>query len=189
MEQKTETIDTSHQEVREYDPKWAEMFEQEAERIRKLLGDKITRIEHIGSTSILGLASKPIIDIAIEIPSSEDAEFLIEPLATLGYQPSRDRHDKDVSTERHLLRKGMPTEYHLSICYGDKGSFLERQILFRDYLSEHDDDRDAYGALKKDLIRKDLTGKDEYIGSKTDFVMRILKKAGFENKWFDLSKY
>jgi len=184
MEQKTETIDTSHQEVREYDPKWAEMFEQEADRIKSLLGEKITRIEHIGSTSIQGLASKPIIDIAVEVPTSEEAESLIEPLTTLGYVSS-----KDISTERHFLKKGMPTQFHLSVCYGDKGSFLERQILFRDYIREHEQDRDAYATLKKDLLQKDPTGKNEYIGGKTDFVMRVLKKAGFENKWFDLSKY
>ncbi len=184
MEQKTETIDTSHQEVREYDPKWVEMFEQEADRIKSLLGDKITRVEHIGSTSIQGLASKSIIDIAIEVPTSEDAESLIEPLTTLGYISS-----KDVSTERHFLKKGMPTQFHLSVCYGDKGSFLERQILFRDYIREHEEERDAYAMLKKDLLQKDPTGKNGYIGGKTDFVMRVLKKAGFENKWFDLSKY
>lgn len=189
MEEKNEIIDTSHQEIREYDSKWAEMFEREAERIKELLGEKITKIEHIGSTSIPGLASKPIIDIAIEVPLSEDAESLVRPLSTLGYPPSRDGHDKDVSTERRLLRKGMPTEYHLSICYGDKGSFLERQILFRDYLREHNEDRDAYGALKKDLLKSDPSGKGDYLGSKTDFVMRILKKAGFENKWFDLGRY
>lgn len=44
MEQKTETIDISHQEIKEYDPKWVEMFEQEADRIKSLLGNKITRI-------------------------------------------------------------------------------------------------------------------------------------------------
>ncbi len=189
VEQKPESIDMSHQEVREYDPRWTEMYEQEADRIKRLLGNKISRIEHIGSTSIPGLASKPIIDMAIEIPFSEDSESLIEPLATLGYPPSRDGHDEDISMERHLLRKGMPTQFHLSICYKDKGSFLERQILFRDYLREHDEDRDAYSALKKDLIKKDPTGMNGYIGNKTDFVMHVLKKAGFENQWFDLSKY
>lgn len=189
MKRETEETDTSHQEVREYNFEWVEMFEKEAEKIRQLLGDKITRIEHIGSTSIPGLASKPIIDIAIEVPSLEDTESVIELLATLGYPANRDGHNKDISTERHLLRKGEPTEYHLSICYGDKGSFLERQILFRDYLREHNEDRDAYDTLKKELLQKDPTGKDGYIGGKTDFVMRILKKAGFENKWFDLSKY
>jgi GrpB-like predicted nucleotidyltransferase (UPF0157 family) len=66
---------------------------------------------------------------------------------------------------------------------------LERQILFRDYLRTHDDERDEYGKLKKDLILIDPTGKSTYIENKTDFVMRTLKRAGFQNKWFDLSKY
>ena len=189
MESNHEQIDLSHMEVREYDPKWAEMYQEEAQKIQGLLGDKITRIEHIGSTSIPGLASKPIIDMAIEVPSSEDADAVIETLESLGYPDSREGHNKDISTERHLLRKGNPTQFHLSVCYGDKGSFLERQILFRDYLREHDEDRDTYATLKKDLIEKDPAGKDEYIGGKTDFVMGILKKAGFENPWFDLSKY
>jgi GrpB-like predicted nucleotidyltransferase (UPF0157 family) len=189
MESYPEQIDISHTEVKEYDPQWPELYKKEAEDIKNLLGDKITRIEHIGSTSIPGLASKPIIDIAIEVPTSEDAEAIIESLQTLGYPDAQEGHNKDVSTERHLLRKGTPTQFHLSICYKDKGSFLERQILFRDYLREHDEDRDAYTALKRDLIQKDPTGKGEYIENKTDFVMRILKKAGFQNPWFDLSKY
>jgi GrpB-like predicted nucleotidyltransferase (UPF0157 family) len=189
MELRAETVDTSHQEIVEYNPQWAEMFKREAGRIKEILGDTITRIEHIGSTSIPGLASKPIIDIALEIPSSENAESLVAPLSALGYPPRREGYDEDVSTERYLLRKGVPTEYHLSICYADKGSFLERQILFRDYLREHDEDRDAYGALKKRLLKSDPTGTGDYIGHKTDFVMSILKKAGFQNKWFDLSKY
>ena len=86
-------------------------------------------------------------------------------------------------------KKGNPTQFHLSIAYGDRGSFLERQILFRDYLRAHDEDRDAYGKLKKELIAKDPSGKETYIADKTDFVMKILKKAGFQNNWFDLSKY
>lgn len=62
-------------------------------------------------------------------------------------------------------------------------------MLFRDYLRENEEERDAYGQLKKDLLKTDATGKGEYINNKTDFVMRVLKKAGFQNKWFDLSKY
>ena len=182
-------IDTSHTDIKEYDPKWVELYNQEAYKIKELLGDKIIRIEHIGSTSIPGLVSKPIIDIAIEVPSWKDADALIEPLATLGYPFDISEHGKHATPERHLLKKGTPTEFHLSICYADRGSFLERQILFRNYLREHDEDRDAYSALKKELIEKDPTGKGDYIGNKTDFIMRILKKAGFQNKWFDLSKY
>ena len=189
MELPEQQADVSHTEVRDYDPMWVEQYDQEARKIQGLLGDKIIRIEHIGSTSVPGLASKPIIDMAIEILSWEDADRLVEPLIGLGYLFNRTEHEKYATAERHLLKKGNPTQFHLSIAYGDKGSFLERQILFRDYLREHDDERDAYGALKKESLKKDSIGKGDYIGSKTDFIMRILKKAGFQNEGFDLSKY
>ena len=189
MEPTAEKPDLSHTEVQDYDPKWREMYKDEARRIKNLLGDKIISIEHIGSTSIPGLASKPIIDITITVPSWKDAQDLIEPLSTLGYPSEAPQIDESNAGERWLFRKGNPTQFHLSITYNDRGSFLERQILIRDYLREHDEDRDAYGKLKKELIAKDPSGKDTYIGDKTDFVMRTLKKAGFQNKWFDLSKY
>ncbi|OGI77538.1 hypothetical protein A3C57_01755 [Candidatus Nomurabacteria bacterium RIFCSPHIGHO2_02_FULL_33_12] len=192
MEIKIENIDTSHTEIRNYDPKWPEMYKEEAQKIKDLLGDKIVQIvqiEHIGSTSIPGLASKPIIDIAIVVPTPKDANDLIELLATLGYPFDLKTHELSGGAERHFFKKGDPTQFHLSIAYADKGSFLERQVLFRDYLRDHDEDRDTYSELKKDLLKKYPTGKDEYVDNKTDFVMRILKKAGFKNEWFDLSKY
>lgn len=189
MQPSTTQLDLSHSQIQEYNQTWADQYIKEAELITDLLADKITGIHHIGSTSIPGLASKPIIDIVITVPSWKDAQDLIEPLATLGY-PSESTHiDESNAGERWFMRKGNPTQFHLSIAYGDRGSFLERQILFRDYLRSHDGERDAYDQLKKELIAKDPTGKDTYVGDKTDFVMRILKKAGFQNEWFDLSKY
>lgn len=158
-----EKLDLSHTKMQDYDPKWKEMYDEEAQKIKNLLGDKITSIEHIGSTLIPGLASKPIIDIVITVPSWKDAENLIKPLSTLGYNSEATQIDESNAGERWFLRKGYPTQFHLSIAYNDRGSFLERQILFRDYLIEHDEDRDAYGTLKKELITKDPTGKNTYI--------------------------
>jgi GrpB-like predicted nucleotidyltransferase (UPF0157 family) len=189
MKTDMENLDTSHMELCRYDPKWAEMYNQESQKIRALLGDKITEIEHIGSTSIPGLASKPIIDVAVVVPSWKDAESLIGPLSTLGYRSEVSNVDESNAGERLLFRKGNPTQFHLSIAYADRGSFLERQILFRDYLRTHDEERDEYYKLKKDLLTKDPTGKSSYIEGKTDFVMRALKRSGFKNPWFDLSKY
>lgn len=189
MESNKNQPDISHMEVREYDSKWGEMYNEESKKIKELLKDKILTIEHIGSTSIPGLASKPIIDMAVVISSWKDTNILIEPLATLGYFPDVFPIDESNAGERCLLRKGSPTQFHLSIAYNNRGSFLERQILFRDYIREHNEDRNAYAQLKKDLLLKDPTGKDTYINNKTDFVMKTLKKAGFINKWFDLSKY
>ncbi len=189
MEYNAEKLDTSHMEVRDYDPKWVEIYEVEAKKITDLLGDKIIAIEHIGSTSIPGLAAKPIIDMAIVVPTWKDAESLIEPLSTLGYPAEVTHVDESTAGERLLFRKGTPTEFHLSIAYADRGSFLERQILFRDYLRTHNEERDEYSSLKRELLLSDPTGKGSYIGSKKDFVMRTLKRAGFQNPWFDLSMY
>jgi len=184
-----EKIDISHIEIQNYNPEWMTMYENEARKIKELMGDRILEIEHIGSTSIPELSSKPIIDIAVLVPSWEDADGLIETIETLGYVFDLGVHQAQSNPERHLFRKGNPTKFHLSIAYQNKASFWERQILFRDYLKEHPEERGNYAKLKQELITKDPTGKDEYVAGKTDFVMGILKKAGFQNKYFDLSKY
>ena len=183
------TTDSSHHQICEYNPDWPKKFATELEKIKHLLGDKILQIEHIGSTSIPGLGSKPIIDIAILISSWKDADDIAELLIQLNYPFSREDHSDPTKLERHFLTKGDPTEFHISIAYADKGSFLERQILFRDYLREHPESVKEYDKLKRELIEKYPTGGDGYIGEKTDFIMSVLKRAGFKNKWFDLSKY
>jgi GrpB-like predicted nucleotidyltransferase (UPF0157 family) len=189
MESQEKKIDTSHLEIQEYNPVWALKYESEAQKIKEVIGEKIIQIEHIGSTSIPGLCSKPIIDIAILISSYKDADDLIKPLELLGYDFDLSVHQSQSNPERHFFRKGSPTEFHLSIAYDDKASFWERQILFRDYLREHKDMKDMYAELKKILLMEDPTGRDVYVMGKTDFVMTVLKKAGFQNKYFDLSKY
>ncbi len=189
METNENKIDISHTEIQNYNPEWIKVYEEESNKIKELIGDKIIEIEHIGSTSIPDLSSKPIIDIAILISSWEDADNLIGSLESLGYTFDTNLHQSQNNPERHLFRKGNPTEFHLSIAYKDKASFWERQILFRDYLREHPEEREHYAKLKQELITKDPTGKDNYVMGKTDFVMSVLKKAGFQNEYFDLSKY
>lgn len=170
-----------HSVIEEYNLEWKEKFEEEAAKIKELLGDKISSIEHIGSTSIPGTISKPIIDLAIVVPSYKDADEVAFALSALDYPFDLGEHNKTENTERHLLRKGNPNDFHLSIAYEDRGGFMERQILFRDYLREHPEAVEEYNQLKERLIKEDPTGKNGYISSKTDFVMSILKKAGFEN--------
>lgn len=119
------------------------------------------------------MLSKPIIDIAVLIAKREDGDKFIEPLSQLGYW-----YDKSNSSgERHLFRKGKPTEFHLSIAYTDGGGFWERQILFRDYLRRHPEAKTEYSILKENLLKNDPTGNDIYIKGKTDFVQKILVMA------------
>ncbi len=165
--------DTSHTQLVPYQFSWKEKFQLEKDRIQKIFSDGAIGIEHIGSTSIDGLSSKPIIDIAVLVEKQENADKFIEVLNEIGYW-----YDKPNSSgERHFFRKGKPTEFHLSIAYSDKGNFWERQILFRDYLRNHSDIRDEYAELKESLIRSDPTGNTVYVAGKTKFVQKILNLA------------
>lgn len=114
--------DTSHTIIKAYQYDWPKKFQTEKEKIQNVFGNLALEIEHIGSTSVEELSSKPIIDVAVLIEKREDADKFIELLARLGYW-----YDKPSSSgERHFFRKGKPTEFHLSITYVDKGNFWER---------------------------------------------------------------
>ncbi|MEM7126499.1 MAG: GrpB family protein [Chloroflexota bacterium] len=72
-------------EVDDYDPKWADEFESYAGQLHTTLGDLVMSIEHVGSTSVVGLAAKPLVDIDVVISSRILLEKVIERLAALGY--------------------------------------------------------------------------------------------------------
>jgi GrpB-like predicted nucleotidyltransferase (UPF0157 family) len=172
-------MNSSHEQIIEYSPDWAEAYEGEAEKLKPVFGESLVAVEHIGSTSVPGLVGKPIVDIGVLIKNHEEADNFVEPFAALGYKFDRDLHEKTEFPERHFFRKGEPTQFHLSIAYADKAKFWSRQILFRDYLRSHPEDRDRYGALKKKLLEADPTGVASYISGKTEFIQEILNKAGF----------
>lgn len=169
-------MDLSHTKLIPYQPSWKEKFETEKTKLLEIFGGKAISVEHIGSTSIPGLSAKPIIDIAVLIEKREDGDSFIESVKELGYQ-----YDAlNSSGERHLFRKGNPTKFHLSIAYKDKGSFWERQILFRDYLRSYPDSRGEYQSLKESLLKDNPTGKGSYLSGKSDFVSRVLALAKIE---------
>lgn len=158
--------------IQKYSPAWPKRFEQESQRIRQSL-PQVEDIQHIGSTSIPEMTAKPIVDIAVLIKFSRDAEKLMQPLQDLGYK----YFPESSSTERHFFRKGTPVEFHLSLAYQDRGSFWRRQITFRDYLRLHPEARSEYAELKKNLLVLDPTGGKDYLDGKSGFVERILVEA------------
>lgn len=167
----------------DFDPRWIDKFKKESLVLGGLFNN-IIDIQHIGSTSIYGLRSKPIIDIAILVDSIEDKKYFIDKLLNLKYI-----YKKDLSSqERLFFRKGEPVEYHLSITE-PKYSFWNRNILFRDYLLRHKKLALEYQKLKESNLRncnkkdlKDLSLSDVYNYGKTDFVNKILKLAGYSDQ-------
>ena len=73
-------------EIVDWSPEWKESFRRKASAIRSALGDRALRIDHIGSTSIQGLAAKPIIDIQVSVATFEPIETFTEPLREIGYE-------------------------------------------------------------------------------------------------------
>lgn len=164
-------------EIVEYNPDWPNMFEREAEAIRKvLLLDLIVEIEHIGSTAVPGLAAKPVIDIMIGVRCLSDGQSTIEPLEDLRYVYWRD----NPNPERMFFVKGMPPygekrTHHVHVVKFD-GEFWQRR-LFRDYLRIHPEEALRYEILKRDLATLFRNDREAYTQGKGDYVREVMEKA------------
>jgi GrpB-like predicted nucleotidyltransferase (UPF0157 family) len=162
--------------VVDYDPCWPVLFAQEKETLLRAIGDKVLQIEHIGSTSVPGLAAKPVIDIGVEIRSLSDAPGLFPCIERLEYvyEPALEQ----LLPERRFFWKGTPAihTYHLHLTEVDNPVIL-KPIRFRDYLQKHPDAAREYGELKKELAERCRQDMDAYVSGKTAFVERILREA------------
>lgn len=162
-------------EVVEYDPSWPAQFAHLAARVRVAFADgPVIAVEHIGSTSVAGLAAKPIIDIGVVVPSSSDAPDAIARLATLGYV-----HQANLGIAGHeAFRSPADGPRHRLCVYPQNISVLLReQLAFRDYLRTHPDEADQYGALKKELAARFSSDHVGYTEAKTSFVRSVLARA------------
>ena len=166
-----------------HDPAWQAQFEELRQVLAVVLGDAATVIEHVGSTSVPGLAAKPILDINVVIESRAVLPLVIERLAAVGYE-----HEGDLDVPgREAFRPGDGTRpvvepartwarHHLYVCAQDNQE-LARHLAFRDWLRTHDEDARSYGALKRELARVHRNDVNAYCEAKTDFVEGVLARA------------
>jgi GrpB-like predicted nucleotidyltransferase (UPF0157 family) len=159
-------------EVADYDPAWPGLFEREADRIRAVLGKRVVRLEHIGSTSVPGLAAKPIIDILLVVPDSGDEPAYVPDLEAAGYvlvirEPER---------QQHRVLKGPDTNVNLHV-HSPGSPEIERHLLFRDRLRSDPADRDHYQRVKRELARRDWRYAQQYADAKTEVVEEIIARA------------
>jgi putative glutamine amidotransferase len=160
--------------ISDYDPAWPKRFEAEATRIRKALGEVALRIEHVGSTSVPGLAAKPVVDIQVSVGSLVPRAPFAEPLVALGYWhgidltiPEREYFKLDVDGRR---------QFHVHIC--EAGGEWEREhLVFRDWLREHPDDANAYADLKRGLVAEHPNDRFGYTEAKGEFIRSVVERA------------
>lgn len=111
--------------LEQHNSKWKKLFEKEKKSLKNVFGDEAIDIQHIGSTAISGIQSKPIIDIAIMIKNHKNVDQFTPKIIQMDYQ----FHSS--STERNFYIKRGKINYNLSIAYADRSGFWNRQILFQ----------------------------------------------------------
>jgi GrpB-like predicted nucleotidyltransferase (UPF0157 family) len=155
----------------DYNLSWPDAYGQEQAAIVQAIGAHIANIEHIGSTSIPGLAAKPIIDMGISLNIYPLPAEAISAMEALGYEHMGEYGIR----ERHYFRKGTPRRYHVH-AYSPDNAEWEAHILFRDYLRAHPEAARQYEQLKRELAARHTDG-NAYAEDKTDFVKGTLAEA------------
>lgn len=155
--------------VAPYDPSWLERFARERDRIGAALGPLARRIDHIGSTSVRGLAAKPIIDIDLSVPDADDEDAYLPRLRDAGYHLR-------VREPGHRMVRTPELDVQVHIC--TTGSDWERRhLLFRDWLRHDPADRSRYGELKARLAERDWPDMNAYAAAKGPLIAEITARA------------
>ena len=133
----------------EYQSIWPEQFQREAERIQGALGSRALSIDHVGSTSVPGLAAKPIIDIVLRVADSSNEPAYVPDLEAAGYR----LRIREPDWYEHRLFKGPEVDVNMHVFSRDCVE-VERMIVFRDRLRDNDDDRHLYERTKRELASR-----------------------------------
>ena len=159
-------------EIVDYDPAWPGLFEREAERIRTALGDRVRLLEHTGSTSVPGLAAKPIIDMTLVVPDSGDEEAYVPALEAAGYV----LRIREPDWHEHRVFRGPDTNVNLHV-FSDGCPEIDRMLRFRDWLRTDQADRELYEQTKRKLAAREWTYVQDYADAKTLVVEEIIARA------------
>lgn len=161
-----------HVIIAEYDPAWPERFRAVAAELRAALGDRALRVEHVGSTSVPGLAAKPVVDVQVSVADLEPHEPLNAALELLGYT----WHDDCPDARKWLYSRAEP--YRVNLHVRVAGEFSEQAaLLLRDYLRASTSARQRYEATKRALAQRDWPDVDAYADAKGDTIWALIREA------------
>ena len=158
--------------IAEYDPAWSQWFEQAAAEIRSALGATALELHHVGSTSVPGLAAKPLIDINMVVPDTTAEETYVPQLEAIGYV----LRVREPDWYEHRLLRGFDPPVNLHAFPRDCEE-VERGVHFRDWLRTHDDDRELYERTKRELATKEWKYVQNYADAKSSVIQEILTRA------------
>ena len=164
-------------EVVDYDPNWKNTFETERVLLTKAIGINAVKIEHIGSTSVVGLIAKPVIDILIEVTNLKELDVTNENIEALGYII---KGENGISGRRYFQKGGNQRSHHVH-AFQTNDSHLHRHRAFKEYLIAHSAIALEYGSIKKEAVSKSENDINVYMVLKNSFIQKHEKLA---LEWF-----
>jgi GrpB-like predicted nucleotidyltransferase (UPF0157 family) len=152
-----------------YSDDWPRRFREHEVRIRGALGNRALLVEHVGSTSVPGLAAKPIVDVCVAVPDIEDESLFRDALEREGYELR-------VREQGHRMFRTPTRDAHVHV-YAEGDAEIEAYLVFRDHLRRDAADRARYEALKRELAQRDWGDMQDYADAKGPLVREILDRA------------
>ena len=161
-----------------YDVKWKADFEKIKAEVENAIGNLIISVEHVGSTSVVGLSAKPCIDIDVVIKDYSVFDAVVSSLAEIGYIHEGDLGIKDRHAFRYTDKPHLQT-HHLYVCPQNSAE-LHRHITFRDFLRSNPDAVEKYSRVKETAAQLFPDNIDKYIEYKSPCIEEIYTLCGLE---------
>lgn len=155
--------------VADYDPAWPARFAELRARILAALGATARCVEHIGSTSVPGLAAKPIIDVLLVVPDVDDESAFGPALEAAGLVLR-------VREPGHRLFRTPGKDVHVHV-YRPGDQAIPAYLDLRDWLRVDESDRTLYADVKRDLARRPWSDMNYYADAKSEVIAQILARA------------
>ena len=158
-----------------YDPAWPQMFRAEAKILSPIFGPELIELHHIGSTAIVGMHAKPIIDFLPEVRAIEAIDALNGAMIELGYDP---RGENGIPGRRYFVKGDDIVRTHHVHVFQSGHPDVARHVDFCAYLNAHPHAADRYSRLKQQLAAEHPTSIEDYLAGKTPLIREIDDKAG-----------
>lgn len=153
------------------DPSWPDQFERVRALIREVLGERALVVEHVGSTAVPGLWAKPVIDVDLTVADSADEPAYLPDLEAAGFV----LRVREPDWEQHRCLRGADPVANLHV-WSPGSAEARRHRMFRDWLTTHADDREAYAARKRELATQGFTDAMQYNNHKAALVYDIYER-------------
>jgi GrpB-like predicted nucleotidyltransferase (UPF0157 family) len=156
----------------DYDPSWPARFTEHASIIGRALSKTALLIEHVGSTSVPGLAAKPIVDMIVIVPDSSNEAAYLPALIHAGYV----LRVREPDWHQHRMFRTPALDVHVHI-FSEGCPEVPRQIAFRNRLRKWPEERCLYESLKRDLAKRDWEDMNAYARAKSEVIEQIIVRA------------